>query len=123
MKNVLISLLLFGLLLGMICANFLYINAVAEELFSLYRAIPPEGITERSPDAAEAALFYWEQQRPTVSLSVAEDELDLLSERLAALAAAVKAGDNDSYLNILALLPETIDDIARLERFSAENIF
>lgn len=119
--SVLITVVLFiGLLVAM-AVNFIYINGVAAELHSMADELP------ESPGADTALIVslldYWNSCRLPASLTVAEHELDGISNGIDSLLAAALANDEASYKTSMALLHNAIDDMCRLERFSVENIF
>ncbi len=116
-----VSVLLFGLMLGGIVFNAIYINKVTTRLQNALDELPDIF----SPDCAVRAqelLAYWEKHEPYVGLSVSFTVVDRLTEQAILLAACAEGGDVFGFQSALALVKDCVQDVRRLEQFSIANL-
>lgn len=119
MKAFFISLLLFILLIGGIVGNAVYVHRVTDRLLQSLDAISFSS-SEAEWDELED---YWDRHRAFVALSISYRELDHFSESLIALRAARDADSSFDFEIYHAIAVDAAREIARLERFSLENLF
>lgn len=122
MKGLIISqLLLWALIVCTVC-NACFVGSVRDELLAYAEALSTEGLTARSEVILEGACEYWEEVKPTLSLSVGFSELDEVSGCLSRLRAALQVGDEGRFALEIEMLKSALETVARLERISAESV-
>ena len=121
MKQLVIVLVLFGLTVGGIVWNGLYINKEGSRLSAALAELPAAPGEEAARMAKELE-DDWKEQAGIVGLSVGAAAMDRVSENLALLVAAAECGDLYGYNAARALLFDLIDDLPRLERFRIDNL-
>ena len=121
MKQVIIVLVLFGLMIGGIVWNGVYINKEGSRI-SARLAELPEMPGEEAARMSRALEEDWKKESKIVGLSVGVTAMDRVSETLALLVAAAECGDYYGYCAARALLFDVADDLPRLERFRIDNL-
>jgi len=121
MKAWIASLCLFLLLLAAIVGNAIYIHRVAEHLCGITDALCFEG--PDTEDALNELASYWERHRSFVALSIGYRELDHVCETMISLRTAYDTRNASDFECYRQLLSDAVQEIARLERFSVENLF
>ncbi len=121
MKQVVIVLILFGIMLGGIVWNALYIDKEVNRFVSRLDELPDQPGQEAF-EAAQAIAGEWEKQSGIIGLSVGVTVMDRVSEGMAQLVAAAQCGDYYKYRETLALLCDIVADLSRLEQFRIDNL-
>ena len=121
MKQVLIVLVLFGLMIGGIVWNGIYINKEGSRISADLKNLP-ETPGKEAVEMARSLEKDWKKQSKFVGLSVGAASMDRVSESLAQLVAAAECGDLYGYVAARALLLDVVDDLPRLERFRIDNL-
>lgn len=119
MRSFWISVALFVLLIAVIIGNAVYVHHVTEEILARLSHLTAES-DEREMAALEA---YWEKHRAFVALSISYQELDHLSESLISLRATYDTGNAIDFELYRQICRDASRELARLERFSLENLF
>ena len=119
MRSFIVSLILFLCLLTVIFFNNIYVNRTAREIS---RLLSLTSIEDDTSEQIDSLLSYWERHRPFLSLSVSFRELDKAQELFLALRYAYEAKNPYDFEKTKELIYDTAEDLARLERFSVENI-
>lgn len=121
MKQVFIVLVLFGIMLGGIVWNGIYINKEGNRI-SAKLAELPDAPGEDAARMARELEMDWKKQSNILGLSVSATAMDRVGETLAQLVAAAEHGDLYGYIAARALLFDVVDDLPRLERFRIDNL-
>lgn len=114
-------LVLFGLMIGGIVWNALYINKEVTRISSRLGELPDRP-GENAAEMARAIALDWEKSSRIIGLSVGVAVMDRVGEGLAQLTAAAQCGDYYGYREALALLFDIVGDLSRLERFEIGNL-
>ena len=121
MKAWIISLFLFAAMLAVIIGNAIYVRHVTEhvvqELQSLSVSDP------FSAERLERLDAYWQHHKKYVALSISYRELDRLCEMLLSLRVAQDEKNAVNFELYRRLSVDAAEEVARLERFSVENLF
>ena len=118
MKGFIISLLVFGLLVGGIILNSVYIDKTCQELEEKLDALP--GVTEATAQTA-ALCARWEKENSKISISVSLQMLDKIDAILAELDYAVHFGDEAAFEKCRVLAKVAIKEIKDNEGLVPKN--
>ena len=121
MKQVVIVLVLFGLMIGGIVWNGIYINKEGSRISARLEELP-EAPGEEAARMARELEESWKKESKIAGLSVGATAMDRVSETLAQLVAAAECGDYYGYHSARALLLDVVNDLPRLERFRIDNL-
>lgn len=121
MKAWIVSLCLFVLLLGIIVFNAVYVHRVSDHLSEVLNSLSADAANTQ--DELDALDAYWEKHHPLVALSIGYRELDHVSETLISLRAAYQSRNVSDFELYRQLCVDAADELARLEKFSIENLF
>ena len=132
MKGCMIALAILTLIVAAVIANAAYVRFVTDSLAADLAALPDEMLgnepLDNEPLANETAAAVaavrenFEKHLPLLSVTVAYPVLDRVTESLWILETHAQTGDNSEYAATLTLLRELVEEIARLEKLSVENI-
>ena len=121
MKSLIVTIVLFCIMVLAATANFIYVNHLADAMTEIAAALP--SVDEpMCVEKADALCRLWEKHSPIVGLTVGFLTVDKLSEHCQTLRSCAEVGDVYGYYATLTLLYDAIDDVRRLERFSAKNL-
>ena len=121
MKAWIAALVLFLALLALIVFNARYVRRVSAHICTTADALSFEdGQTAATLDGLEQ---YWKQHRPYMALSVSYRDLDHLCEALLSLRSAYDTQNASDFELYRRIVSDSADEIARLEKFSVENLF
>ncbi len=107
----------------LVAANAVYVHHVSRTLLDDLAALPDVPDPQATPAAIQAIHDRLDRNLTGLSLSVNYSLPDRIGENLAALASYAETGDSRQYAATLAMLQDLCRDLARAERFHAENIF
>ena len=132
MKGCVIALAVLTLIVAAVTANAAYIRFVTDSLAADLAALPDkplvsepldnEPLDNETADAVAAVRENFEKHLPLLSVTVAYPVLDRVTESLRILETHAQTGDSSEYAATLTLLRELVEEIARLEKLSVENI-
>ena len=117
MKSLIASLILFSLMIIGVIANAFAVRGLTEEL-----SVKIEALDTPDVSSAQSFLDFWLSHAEWVRLSAGFAATDRITEQAMTLLASAEVGDVFSYHTALALLSDAIEDLARHERFSFENL-
>ncbi len=119
MKTFYLTLFLFMVLVGLIAGNAVFVLQTANALQSRVEALPASSEADAALDELET---FWQRRRVPLSLSVPASALLLFDTALTGMKSTAGSGNAADYelYRDEALL--AIRGLARLERFSAENL-
>ncbi len=119
MKTFYLTLFLFIILVGLIVGNAVFVLQTANVLKDKVTALPDLSEAEAALGELEA---FWQKRRVPLSLSVPAGALLLFDTALTGMRSTMESGNAADYelYRDEALL--AIRGLARLERFSAENL-
>lgn len=115
MKHTIIAGILLIFLLLVVVTNATFVRSVTDELYSRLNTLPVSKDTFETSGGDDVKSFYalWSQKRPSLSLSIHEDELDRIDEAAADLYGAAQSGDFEAYCaareRLMAFLPTLAD--------------
>ena len=121
MKSFIATLILCLLMVVGVTANAIYVNHLSSQLLARLEAFPdtPGTTPEHS---AQDFLDFWLSHAEWIKLSAGFQATDRITEYALTVLAAVETGDAYGYRSAMALLKDAVDDLARHERFSFENL-
>ena len=132
MKGCMIALVILTLIVAAVIANAAYVRFVTDSLAADLAALPDkplvsepfdnEPLANETAAAVAAVRENFEKHLPLLSVTVAYPVLDRVTESLRILETHAQTGDNSEYAATLTLLRELVEEIARLEKLSVENI-
>ena len=137
MKGCMIALAILTLIVAAVIANAAYVRFVTDSLAADLAALPDnplvsepldnepfdnEPLANETAAAVAAVRENFEKHLPLLSVTVAYPVLDRVTESLRILETHAQTGDNSEYAATLTLLRELVEEIARLEKLSVENI-
>ncbi|MBE6590338.1 MAG: DUF4363 family protein [Ruminococcaceae bacterium] len=122
MKSFITTLILLSSVLLLSLLNCRYVNAVADDLYTMIDELPPIG-DARTLQAAKEIKEFWEKEEMLVELTVSYPFVDRISEQAALLAASAQAKDLYGFESARTLLFDAVKDMRRAEQFSFENLF
>lgn len=147
MKGCMIALAILTLIVAAVIANAAYVRFVTDSLAADLAALPDNLLVSEPLDnkpfdnkpfdnepldnepfdnetaaAVAAVRENFEKHLPLLSVTVAYPVLDRVTESLRILETHAQTGDNSEYAATLTLLRELVEEIARLEKLSVENI-
>lgn len=117
MKIFFISLVIFGVMSGVIIFNSMYINEVAAELEELAAAVTAEG------DGISALEDFWDRNIRKIEFSVNHTLVDAIEIRIKNIRHFSEAGEANSLEREVMLLLEDLKELKRLDEISVHNIF
>ena len=119
MKSFAVASILLAVLIALIVGNAIYIHHVSDGILLRLENLSMES----THDEVMAVGLYWERHRPFVRLSLGYRDLDRLNESLIALQASHLSDDASDFERYRRLCLDAARELARLERFSPENLF
>jgi len=119
MKTFYLSLFLFILLVGLIVGNAIFVRYTTAALEKDIGALP--SITDAGA-ALDTLEMLWQKRRIWLSLSVPAGQMLHFETAFSGMRSAVKNGDAADYEIYRAQALLAVRGLARLERFSAENL-
>ena len=120
MKTFAATLVLFLILIIIIIVNVFYVNSVLERT----RELATQIYTDSADDAALSELCeYWKKHKAVLGMSTSLRDVDSVTENLLNFRTSIIEGNDLLLEQSYALLCNSLDDIARYERISLENIF
>lgn len=119
MKTFYLTLFLFIILVGAIVANVVFVWHTADTLETMVASLPD--LPETGAALAELETF-WQKRRVPLSLSVPAGAILLFDTALTGLRSSAECGRKADYELYRAEALLAIRGLARLERFSAENL-
>ena len=132
MKGYVIALAVLTLIVAAVTANAAYIRFVTDSLAADLAALPDkplvsepldnEPLADETAAAVAAVRENFEKHLTLLSVTVAYPVLDRVTESLRILETHAQTGDSSEYAATLTLLRELVEEIARLEKLSVENI-
>ena len=122
MKGCMIALAILTLIVAAVIANAAYVRFVTDSLAADLAALPDKPLDNETADAVAAVRENFEKHLPLLSVTVAYPVLNRVTESLRILETYAQTGDNSEYAATLTLLRELVEEIARLEKLSVENI-
>ncbi len=110
-------------IVALVAGNAVYVRHTTDALLDELAALP----TTPDPTSTPADIAHLQKQLekhiPWLGLSVSYTVMDRALEALISLEAHARVGDTWQYASTLAVLHDLISDLARLEKFSAENLW
>lgn len=121
MKAWIASLILLSVLITLIACNARYVHHVSAHICDTAESLSFEdGQTSAKLDALDQ---YWKQHRPYMALSISYRDLDHLCEVLLSLRSAYDTQNSSDFELYRRMVSDCAVEIARLEKFSVENLF
>ncbi len=120
MKTFAISIILFLAVIVLVTVNVFYVNGVLEHTKQLATEIYKDST---STEALSELYDHWQSHKSWLGLSVSLRDIDSVTENLLNFKTAVIQGNDILLHQSYALLCNSLDDVARYESFSVENIF
>lgn len=117
MKIFFISLVIFGVMSGVIIFNSMYINEVAAELEELAAAVTAEG------DGTSELEDFWDRNMKKVEFSVNHTLVNAIGIRIKNIRHFADVGETKSLGREVMLLCEDLKELKRLDEISVHNIF
>ena len=117
MKAVVISIILFGLLLGGIYWNGTFVGQISGVLEEY-----GERLSEPCEDDLKSLEDYWESKRELLGLSVSGTYLDGMDRTIISMRAAYESGDSQEYLKQISIFRHTAKEMGNAERVALKNI-
>ncbi len=105
-----------------VAGNAFYVHTITDRFMEDIAALPEMPDPSETPARVAALRAQVEAHLPWLGLSVNFSVLDRVTESLLALEAHARSEDVWQYAATLATLRDLVSDLARLERFSVENI-
>ncbi len=121
MKAWIASLVLLLALIVLIVVNANYVNRVSEHICTTADALSFEDA--QAKNVIEDLDQFWNRHRPYMALSIGYRDLDHLSEALISLRSAYDTQNASDFELYRRIISDAADELARLERFSVENLF
>ena len=112
---------LLAVILLVVC-NAVYVERVEATLLEKLDALPDDPDSATTPARVAALREHLESREALLGISVSYTVIDKATEALRSLESFAASGDTDQYRATLAVLPDMLDDIGRLERLSLKNI-
>lgn len=111
MKHTIIAGMLLILILLVVVMNATFVRSVTDELYTRLNELP---VSKGGFEASGGDVYaLWSEKRPSLSLSIHEDELDRIDEAAADLYGAAQSGDFETYCaareRLMAFLPTLAD--------------
>lgn len=122
MKGCFIAGVILLFVLGAVILNAVYVRNTADELLSSVRALPDVPDRLGTPAEIMAIRERLKQHAPILGITVPYATIDRVSEALINLEACSRADDRLQYTETLSLLYDLIEELARTEKISMENI-
>ena len=122
MKGCLLAGVILLMVLGGVIINAIYIHHTADELMTMVRELPAVPDPEQTPLAIMKIRERLEERSAVLGITVTYAAIDRVSEALIALESYARTEDRRQYVATLALLPDLIDELARTEKLSMDNI-
>ncbi len=123
MKGCIIGAAVLCAVILLVSLNAVYVNRVSDTLLADLDTLPALPDPTNTPHMIAAIAADFEKKTTLLSLSVNYTLPDRIAESLSALEAQARLGDGFQYAATLAILRDLCEDLARAERFRAENIF
>ncbi len=118
MKSFWTSVCIFGLLIGIIIWNSIYIHRVCRELTEAAKELPAY---EDGATALAVLTEKWERESIYMELSVSHNSINKISDCLYEWKSAAKVGDEAEYERCRYLFLSIINQITRAEGVSISN--
>ncbi len=122
MKVCIVAAIVLLFLLVFVAGNTVYVCQITDVLIQEVHALPARPDSQKTPAAISRIGDILNMHLSYLSLSVNYTLLDRVQETLILLEAYAQEGDVWQYTATRALLMDQMANLARLERFSAENI-
>ena len=120
MRAFAITIVLFIAVIILVTANALYVNSTLERTKQLATEIYKDST---SSEALSELYDHWQKHKSFIALSTSLRDIDSVTENLLNFKTAVIQGNDMLIHQSYALLCNALDDVARYESFSLENIF
>lgn len=117
MKIFFISLVIFGVMSGVIVFNSIYINEITNRLDELAKAVTAEG------DGISELEAFWDRNMKKVEFSVNHTLVNAIGIRIKNIRHFADAGEASSLGREIMLLREDLKELKRLDKISVHNIF
>ncbi len=121
MKAWIAALVLFLALLALIACNARYVHRVSEHIVSAADTLSFQD--ENTATILDELEQYWQRHRPYMALSISYRDLDHLGEALLSLRSAYDTQNASDFELYRRMVSDCAAEIARLEKFSVENLF
>lgn len=121
MKGCIVALAILTLILGAVITNAVFVHRAAASLMKGLSTLPEIPDPTRTPEAVSAVRKDFESHRLCLGITVTHSTLDRVTEALLLLETQAQTSPVD-YASTLTLLRELTQEIARLEKLSAENL-
>lgn len=122
MKGCILAAAILLLVLGGVIVNALFIRHTANQLFEWVEALPDVPNTQETPLTIVDIRQKLEKKVPLLGITVAYTTIDRVSEALISLESFAQTGDIRQYHATLSLLIDLIEELARTEKITIENI-
>lgn len=115
MKHTIIAGCLLILVLLAVVINAAFVRDITDELYIMLQELPVSkpDFEENGGDGVKSFYMLWSEKRPSLSISVNEDELDRIDEATAELYGAAQSGDFTTYCaareRLMAFIPTLAD--------------
>lgn len=121
MKSFIATLILCSLMIVGVIANAIYVNRLSSELLLRIENLPSTPSADSEP-LAQAFLDFWLSHAEWIKFSAGFQATDRITEYALTILAAIETNDSYGYRSAMALIADAVDDLARHERFSFENL-
>ena len=119
MRTFYVSLIIFAVLLLVIVGNCIFIHRTAAALAASLSELPKAEDTE---GAATAISDFWETRKLWVGLSVPQDTVREMSDRISEVCAKAKRKEEGELELAIHLSLNTVQRLCYTERLSIENL-
>ena len=122
MKGCLLAGVILLLVIGAVIINAIYIHHAADELMDMVQRLPIIPDPDETPPAIGKIRESLEKKVPILGITVTYTTIDRVSEALIALESYARTGDLRQYNATLSLLVDLIEELARSEKLTVDNI-
>ncbi len=125
MKHTVIAFFLLILIIALVIFNSYSVTRITNELCDSLFALPDseDGFEKEGASLVREFTSLWSQSRPTLSLTVNEDELDRIDEAAAEMLGGAESGEFTTYSAARQRLMLFVPSLSKGEQITAENLF
>ena len=121
MKDFITVTVLFLLMVSIICLNICFVKSTTEQMTKAIESLNPIPC-ENNAIILNEFNKAWKKNIIWFNLSVSYNDIQSITDTIDVLISTNQTGDLDQFQIHTKLMLNSIDELARLERFSAKNI-
>ncbi len=122
MKGCILAAAILLVVLGGVIVNAFFIRHTTNQLMECVEALPAIPDSQETPRDIAMIRERLEEKTIFLGITVAYAAIDRVSEALISLESFAKTGDQRQYAVTLALLLDLIEELARTEKITVDNI-